>query len=81
MKPYTHQPETLQVVEEETGYMPCNRGDIPYIVGELGVTLNDLQKRSKCNIEINQNKGIRYSLSTTKYEISITGPRQGIENA
>jgi len=81
MKPYTNQPETLQVVEEETAYMPCNRGDIRYIVGELGVTLKDLQKRSSCNIEVNQNKGIRYSLSTTKYEISITGPRQGIENA
>ena len=46
------------------------------IIGQKGVTINDLQKRSGCDIQINQN------VSTGQdCEVHIKGVRQGIENA
>jgi rRNA processing protein Krr1/Pno1 len=46
------------------------------IIGQRGVTINDLQKRSGCDIQINQE--VPYGQDC---EISIKGSRQGIEMA
>ena len=46
------------------------------IIGQRGVTINDLQKRSGCDIQINQD--VPYGQDC---EISIKGSRQGIEMA
>lgn len=45
------------------------------IIGKSGVTINDLQKRSGCDIQINQN--VPHGQDC---EISIKGTRQGIES-
>eukprot|EP00554_Chaetoceros_debilis_P000527 CAMPEP_0194097744 /NCGR_PEP_ID=MMETSP0149-20130528/58023_1 /TAXON_ID=122233 /ORGANISM="Chaetoceros debilis, Strain MM31A-1" /LENGTH=641 /DNA_ID=CAMNT_0038783773 /DNA_START=59 /DNA_END=1984 /DNA_ORIENTATION=+ len=46
------------------------------IIGSKGVTINDLQKRSGCDIQINQNVPMGQDC-----EVSIKGSRQGVENA
>ena len=46
------------------------------IIGTKGVTINDLQKRSGCDIQINQNVP-----AGSDCEISLRGSRQGIEMA
>lgn len=46
------------------------------IIGQKGVTINDLQKRSGCDIQINQDVAHGQDC-----EISIRGSRQGIETA
>ena len=46
------------------------------IIGQKGVTINDLQKRSGCDIQINQD--VPHGQDC---EISLRGPRQGIEMA
>mmetsp|Transcript_1671 Transcript_1671/g.3570 ORF Transcript_1671/g.3570 Transcript_1671/m.3570 type:complete len:688 (+) Transcript_1671:717-2780(+) len=56
----------------ETDTIPCAKVDIGHIIGKRGVTINDLQRRSSCNIQIDQQES----------QISITGrSRQGIEMA
>eukprot|EP00540_Astrosyne_radiata_P023307 CAMPEP_0116848680 /NCGR_PEP_ID=MMETSP0418-20121206/15142_1 /TAXON_ID=1158023 /ORGANISM="Astrosyne radiata, Strain 13vi08-1A" /LENGTH=291 /DNA_ID=CAMNT_0004480299 /DNA_START=10 /DNA_END=885 /DNA_ORIENTATION=+ len=45
------------------------------IIGQKGVTINDLQKRSGCDIQINQD--VPHGQDC---EITIKGPRSGIEN-
>ena len=44
------------------------------IIGQKGVTINDLQRRSACDIQINQDVAPGQDC-----EISIRGSRQGIE--
>ena len=46
------------------------------IIGQKGVTINDLQRRSACDIQINQDVGPGQDC-----EITIRGSRQGIEMA
>jgi rRNA processing protein Krr1/Pno1 len=46
------------------------------IIGQKGVTINDLQKRSGCDIQINQNVPMGQDC-----EVHIKGSRQGIEMA
>jgi rRNA processing protein Krr1/Pno1 len=46
------------------------------VIGQKGVTINDLQKRSGCDIQINQNVPVGMDC-----EINIKGSRQGIEMA
>jgi rRNA processing protein Krr1/Pno1 len=46
------------------------------IIGQKGVTINDLQKRSGCDIQINQNVPMGQDC-----EVHIKGVRQGVENA
>ena len=55
----------------ETDTIPCSRQDVGHIIGRKGVTIRDLQQRTSCNIQIDQQN----------FQISITGPRQGIEMA
>jgi len=46
------------------------------IIGQKGITINDLQKRSGCDIQINQNVPAGQDC-----EVHIKGVRQGVENA
>jgi len=46
------------------------------IIGQKGVTINDLQKRSGCNIQVNQDVPIGHDC-----QITIKGPRHGIDSA
>ena len=46
------------------------------VIGQRGVTVNDLQRRSGCDIQINQHNAVGPNC-----EITIKGPRQGIESA
>mmetsp|Transcript_359 Transcript_359/g.741 ORF Transcript_359/g.741 Transcript_359/m.741 type:complete len:600 (-) Transcript_359:198-1997(-) len=55
----------------ETDILPCAKADIGHLIGRKGATINDLQRRSNCSIQIDQRD----------CEINITGPRQGIEMA
>ena len=68
VNPY-QQPQPQPIIEMET--ISCAKEDIGHIIGKKGVTINDLQRRSSCNIQIDQQN----------YQVSITGPRQGIELA
>lgn len=55
----------------ETEIIPCANENIGHVIGRRGVTVNDLQWRSGCNIQIDR-RGCK---------ISISGSRQGIELA
>lgn len=67
-----------------SGYTPSTETDIFYsskmymgrIIGSKGVTINDLQKQSGCDIQINQNVP-----QGRDCEITIKGSRKGIERA
>jgi hypothetical protein len=60
-------PPPLPVIEIDI--ISCERSDIGYIIGRRGVTINDLQRRSSCDIQIDQ--------ATCK--IHVKGQRSGIE--
>ena len=60
--------------EADIAYVP--RQFLGRIIGQKGVTINDLQRRSGCNLQVNQS--IPHSQDA---EIAIRGPRQGIEMA
>ena len=68
VNPY-QQPVLNPVIETDT--ISCVKEDIGHIIGKKGSTINDLQRRSSTNIQIDQ----------LNYQVSITGPRQGIELA
>jgi rRNA processing protein Krr1/Pno1 len=61
-------------VEMEVFY--CARNFMGRIIGQKGVTINDLQRRSTCDIQINQDVQPGQDC-----EISIRGSRQAIETA
>ena len=61
-------------LESETFYVAKNY--MGRIIGKGGVTINDLQKRSGCDIQINQNVP-----QGQDCEVNIKGVRSGIENA
>ena len=62
-------PATSTMIETEI--IPCARENIGHVIGRRGVTVNDLQWRSGCNIQLDR-RGCK---------ISISGSRQGIELA
>ena len=55
----------------ETDTIPCAKMDIGHIIGKRGLTINDIQSRTSCDIQIDQ----------VNCQIEITGPRSGIEMA
>lgn len=70
LSPPPHPPDSpTDTIETDT--MSCDKSNIGHIIGRRGTTINDLQRRSACNIQIDQ-------ISCTIY---ITGPRLGIELA
>jgi rRNA processing protein Krr1/Pno1 len=56
--------------------IPCEKMYMGRVIGQKGVTINDLQKRSGCDIQINQNVPMGQPC-----EISIKGTMQGIQTA
>jgi predicted RNA-binding protein YlqC (UPF0109 family) len=62
-------PATSTMIETEI--IPCARENIGHVIGRRGVTVNDLQWRSGCNIQLDRRD----------CKISISGSRQGIELA
>jgi len=55
---------------------PCAKMHMGRVIGQKGVTINDLQKRSGCDIQVNQNVPAGHDC-----QISIKGSRDGIEMA
>lgn len=60
----------------ENEIFPCAKMYMGRVIGQKGVTINDLQKRSGCDIQINQDVQPGHDC-----EITIKGPRQGVESA
>ena len=58
----------------ETEVVPCAKNYMGRVIGQKGVTINDLQKRSGCDIQINQNVPLGQDC-----QVTIKGARQGIE--
>ena len=58
----------------ETDVFPCAKTYMGRVIGQRGVTINDLQKRSGCSIQANQNVPAGQDC-----QIEISGPREGIE--
>lgn len=59
-----------------TEMIPCEKMYMGRVIGQKGVTINDLQKRSGCDIQINQNVPMGQPC-----EIRIKGTMQGIQMA
>ncbi|KAL7522251.1 hypothetical protein ACHAWX_006948 [Stephanocyclus meneghinianus] len=59
-----------------TEIFPCEKMYMGRVIGQKGVTINDLQKRSGCDIQINQNVPMGQPC-----EICIKGSMQGIQMA
>lgn len=65
-------PPPLKPGSIETDTIPCAKADIGLIIGKRGATINNLQRRTSCNIQIDQQEST----------IGITGRgRDGIELA
>lgn len=60
---------------QESDMFPCAKMYMGRVIGQKGVTINDLQKRSGCDIQINQDVAPGQDC-----EINIKGSRAGIEN-
>lgn len=60
----------------ESEIFPCSKMYMGRVIGQKGVTINDLQKKSGCDIQINQDVPPGQDC-----DITIKGPRQGIESA
>lgn len=60
----------------ETEVVPCAKMHMGRVIGQKGVTINDLQKRSGCDIQINQQVPAGMDC-----QISLKGSRQGIDTA
>jgi len=61
---------------QESDMFPCSKMYMGRVIGQKGITINDLQKRSGCDIQINQDVSPGQDC-----EITIKGPRSGIESA
>ena len=59
----------------ESEIFPCSKLYMGRVIGQKGVTINDLQKRSGCDIQINQDVPPGQDC-----EITIKGSRQGIDS-
>jgi len=64
----------------ETDTISCGKEDIGHIIGNQVSTINDLQHRSSTNIQISRSS-TNIQIDQQNYQVSITGPRQGIELA
>eukprot|EP00592_Proboscia_alata_P013326 CAMPEP_0194389022 /NCGR_PEP_ID=MMETSP0174-20130528/101678_1 /TAXON_ID=216777 /ORGANISM="Proboscia alata, Strain PI-D3" /LENGTH=702 /DNA_ID=CAMNT_0039180867 /DNA_START=31 /DNA_END=2139 /DNA_ORIENTATION=- len=60
----------------ETEVYPCAKMYMGRVIGQKGCTINDLQRRSGCDIQINQDVPPGHDC-----EITIKGARTGIDNA
>lgn len=60
----------------ESEVVPCAKMHMGRVIGQKGVTINDLQKRSGCDIQINQQVPAGMDC-----QISLKGSRQGIDTA
>lgn len=60
----------------ETEIFPCSKIFMGRIIGQRGITINDLQKRSGCDIQTKQNVPAGQDC-----QISIKGSRRGIDSA
>eukprot|EP00986_Skeletonema_menzelii_P005746 scaffold2132_cov152-Skeletonema_menzelii.AAC.7 len=60
----------------ETEVVPCAKMHMGRVIGQKGITINDLQKRSGCDIQINQQVPVGMDC-----QISLKGSRQGIDTA
>lgn len=60
----------------ECELFPCAKMYMGRVIGQKGVTINELQKRSGCDIQINQNVPTGQDC-----QVSIKGSRQGIDMA
>jgi predicted RNA-binding protein YlqC (UPF0109 family) len=69
-------PNTATTSFVETEMFPCPKTYMGRVIGQKGVTINDLQKRSGCDIQINQ-----HVPAGQDCQISIKGNRGGIEMA
>ena len=58
----------------ESELWPCSKIHMGRVIGQRGITVNDLQKRSGCDIQINQNVSAGQDC-----QVTIKGARQGIE--
>jgi hypothetical protein len=72
--PYVPNSGRGSAMETEMVYAP--KHNMGRLIGSKGVTINDLQKRSGCDIQINQNVPPGHDC-----EITMTGTRQAIEIA
>eukprot|EP00560_Eucampia_antarctica_P006354 CAMPEP_0197825466 /NCGR_PEP_ID=MMETSP1437-20131217/2536_1 /TAXON_ID=49252 ORGANISM="Eucampia antarctica, Strain CCMP1452" /NCGR_SAMPLE_ID=MMETSP1437 /ASSEMBLY_ACC=CAM_ASM_001096 /LENGTH=739 /DNA_ID=CAMNT_0043425469 /DNA_START=23 /DNA_END=2242 /DNA_ORIENTATION=+ len=72
--PQYQQQHQTQALESEI--FPCAKMYMGRVIGQKGVTINDLQKRSGCDIQINQDVAPGHDC-----EITIKGPREGIDTA
>lgn len=64
------------MMARETEMIYAQKQFMGRIIGSKGVTVNDLQRRSGCDIQINQDVPLGQDC-----EITIKGPREGIESA
>lgn len=55
---------------------PCAKNHVGRVIGHRGVTINDLQKRSGCDIQVNQNVP-----QGQDCQITLRGSREGIDMA
>jgi far upstream element-binding protein len=62
--------------QAEVDFVYAQKQFMGRIIGQKGVTVNDLQRRSGCDIQINQNVPMGYEC-----EVTIRGARPGIEHA
>merc|ERR1719361_1270763 len=60
----------------ETEVYPCAKMYMGRVIGQKGCTINDLQRRSGCDIQINQDVPPGHDC-----EITIKGARTGIDTA
>ncbi|KAL7547578.1 hypothetical protein ACHAWF_012326 [Thalassiosira exigua] len=58
----------------ESDIFPCAKNYMGRVIGQKGVTINDLQRRSGCDIQVNQNVPPGQDC-----QIEIRGSRQGID--
>ena len=77
--PYNSQPPQQQSFnngQTESEIFPCPKMYMGRVIGQKGCTINDVQKRSGCDIQINQDVPPGHDC-----EINIRGSRSGIESA
>jgi len=73
---YSQQYSQNQTSPTETEIFPCPKIYMGRVIGQKGVTVNDLQNRSGCDIQINQDVPPGQDC-----QITLRGARQGIEHA
>ena len=62
----------------QTRVLPCERSDIGHIIGRRGGTINDLERRSGCEIQIDQRTCEVRITGTMRFNRSWSGGGQGV---